>query len=353
MHRLSAYSTFGDLTNEPVLELADRIASIAPLAGSNVFFTSGGSDSIDTAVKIIDRYFGAIGQPERRALVVRQHAYHGMHIAGTSLAGIPGNKSDQSLVLQDVLQVPWDSVEGFVNAVDDYGAERVAPISCEPIIGAGGVFVPPETYLKDLRQACNERGILLVADEVVTGFGRVGDWFASTRFGIKPDLVVCAKGITLGYLPLGAVIVAPHIAAPFWEGEAGMWRHGYTYSGHATVVAAAIANLDIFDEERLNSKALELELAQALNPLVSHELVSEVRSGTGVLAAVQLDPDQISQDPALPSRVISAAREHGVMTRMLATRALQISPSLVIERAGLDELQVRLGNALSDAAAES
>ncbi len=350
MDRLPAYSTFGDLANAPVLELADRLASIAPLPGSKVFLTSGGSDSIDTAAKLVDRYFAAIGQPDRHALVVRHHAYHGMHIAGTSLAGIPANNADQSLMLTDVLQVPWDSVDGFVDTVDEFGSDRVAAIFCEPIIGAGGVFAPPDGYLKDLRQACTERGILLVADEVVTGFGRVGDWFASTRFGLEPDLVVCAKGITSGYLPLGAVIVAPHIAAPFWEGDAGMWRHGYTYSGHATVAAAALANLDIFDEEQLNSRALELEveLAEALDPLLAYGLVSEIRSGTGVLAAVQLDPERIKQSPSLPSRVISAAREHGVMTRTLSTGAIHISPPLIIDRAGLEELQVRLASALVD-----
>jgi len=350
MQKLPAYSTFGDLANAPVLELAERVASIAPLPGSKVFFTSGGSDSIDTATKLVDRYFAAIGQPERNALVVRHHAYHGMHIAGTSLSGIPANKADQSLILKDVLQVPWDSVDGFIDTVDNYGAERVAAIFCEPIIGAGGVFAPPEGYLKDLRQACSERGILLVADEVVTGFGRVGDWFASTRFGLEPDLVVCAKGITSGYLPLGAVIVAPDIAAPFWEGDAGMWRHGYTYSGHATVAAAALANLDILDNEQLNSRALELELelAEALSPLMSHDLVTEVRAGTGVLAAVQLDPERIKQNPSLPSQVVIAARKHGVMTRTLATGAIHISPPLVIDKSGLDELQVRLAKSLVD-----
>ncbi len=352
MRRLPAYSTFGDLANAPVLELADRLASIAPLPGSKVFFTSGGSDSIDTATKLVERYFAVTGQPDRRTLVVRHHAYHGMHIAGTSLAGIPANNAGQSLVLKDVLQVPWDSVDGFIDTVDDYGAERVAAIFCEPIIGAGGVFTPPDGYLKDLRQACSERGILLVADEVVTGFGRVGDWFASTRFSLEPDLVVCAKGITSGYLPLGAVIVAPEIAAPFWEGDAGMWRHGYTYSGHATVAAAALANLDIMEDEQLNSKALKLEtdVAEALDPLAAHELVSEVRSGTGVLAAVQLDPHRIKQNPALPSQVVSAARGHGVMTRSLATGAIHVSPPLVIDRAGLDELRTRLEKALQEAA---
>lgn len=352
MHLLPSYSTFGDLANAPVLELADRLSSIAPQPDSKVFFTSGGSDSIDTATKLVDRYFAVTGQPDRRALVVRHNAYHGMHIAGTSLAGIPANNAGQSHLLNDVLRVPWDSVDGFVDVVDDYGAERVAAVFCEPIIGAGGVFAPPDGYLKGLREACSDRGILLIADEVVTGFGRVGDWFASTRFGLDPDLVVCAKGITSGYLPLGAVIVSPEVAAPFWEGDAGMWRHGYTYSGHATVAAAALANLDIFEEEQLNSRALDLEaeLADSLRPLESHDLISEVRAGTGVLAAVQLKPELIAANPSLPGQVISAARDAGVMTRALATGAIHVSPPLIIDREGLDELQAGLADALSNVA---
>ena len=308
MRRLPAYSTFGSFANAPVLELTDLVASIAPVAGSKVFLTSGGSDSIDSAAKLIDRYFAVTGEPNRRALVVREHAYHGMHIAGTSLAGIPANRAGQSLLLDRVLRVRWDSIDDFVETVDDYGAERVAAVFCEPIIGAGGVFAPPEGYLKELRQACRERGILFVADEVITGFGRVGDWFASRRFGLEPDIIVCAKGITSGYLPLGGVIVAPHVAEPFWSGDAGMWRHGYTYSGHATVAAAALANLEIMGNERLPERALRLEaeVEDALNPLAAHSPVEEVRAGVGVLAAIQLSSEAIAADPSLPAATVAA-----------------------------------------------
>ena len=178
------------------------------------------------------------------------------------------------------------------------------------MIGAGGVFPPPAGYLEAAREACRETGVLFVADEVITGFGRAGDWFASSRFGLEPDIVTCAKGITSGYLPMGGVIAAPRIAEPFYAADAGLWRHGYTYSGHATVAAAALANLDIIEREGLLERALKLEgpLLEALQPLAEHDLVEEVRGGVGMLAAVNLRRDLVAEDPGLPTRVGMACR---------------------------------------------
>jgi len=189
-----------------------------------------------------------------------------------------------------------------------------------------------------------------VADEVVTGFGRVGSWFASERFALDPDLIVCAKGITSGYLPLGAVIAAGRVAEPFFDGTVGMWRHGYTYSGHATVAAAALANLDVIEREGLLARArsLELELAGALRPLETHDLVTEVRVAEGVLAAVQIDPAAIAADATLPARAVAAARSAGVMTRSLATGAIHVSPPLVITTDELGELADGLRKALDE-----
>src|SRR6266540_1807384 len=165
-------------------------------------------------------------------------------------------------LMQGVDSVPWDSAEALGELIARVGPERVAAFFCEPVIGAGGVFHAPPDYLSKVRDICREAGVLFVADEVVTGFGRVGSWFASERFALDPDLIVCAKGITSGYLPLGAVIAAGRVAEPFFDGTVGMWRHGYTYSGHATVAAAALANLDIIEREGLleRSRSLELEL---------------------------------------------------------------------------------------------
>jgi adenosylmethionine-8-amino-7-oxononanoate aminotransferase len=287
------------------------------------------------------RFWQLVGQPDRTLFVTRQGAYHGMHIAGTSLAGIEANAAGYGALVDDVVKVAWDSPDELREAIALAGPGRVAAFFCEPVLGAGGVFAPPEGYLAEVRQICREAGVLFVADEVITGFGRVGDWFASSRWNLEPDLITCAKGITSGYLPMGAVIAAPWIAEPFWQRGAGLWRHGYTYAGHATVAAAGLANLGIMERESRPRHALELEqaLAAALSPLADHLLVEEVRAGTGVLAAVQLDTGAIATDPSLPARAVSACRAHGILTRALVTGALQFSPALVIDGPGLQELR--------------
>jgi putrescine---pyruvate transaminase len=353
MAELASYSTFGDLTNPPTEALAERVAQLAPMPDARVFLTSGGSDSIDTATKIVRRYWSLAGEPERTVLIRRQHAYHGMHAAGTSLAGIPANLEGYGGLLEDVVEVPWDDVDALRAAIHGAGAGRVAAFFCEPVIGAGGVFPPPDGYLEGVRSVCRDAGVLFIADEVITGFGRCGSWFASGRFGLEPDLMTCAKGITSGYLPLGAVIAAPRVWEPFWREGAGMFRHGYTYTGHAAVSAAALANLDIMEREDLvdRAKALERDLADALAPLGDHSLVGEIRAGTGVLGAVQLDDAVLEDDPGAAARVTLAARRHGVLSRALAPGALQVSPPLVLERDELGELVGGMAAALDDVGA--
>jgi adenosylmethionine-8-amino-7-oxononanoate aminotransferase len=340
MRELPAYSTFGDLANRPALELCDRVAALAPVPGSKVFLTSGGSDSIDTATKMARHYWQLRGEPDRTVLIRREGAYHGMHTAGTSLAGIPANAAGHGELIEDVAQVPRDDAEALQATIEELGAGRVAAFFCEPVIGAGGVYPPPDGYLNAVREICRDTGVLFVADEVITGFGRCGDWFASGRFGLEPDIVTCAKGITSGYLPMGAVIAAPWVAEPFWAKGAGMWRHGYTYSGHATVSAAALANLDIMEREDLCGAGLRLEqeLSDAMAPLAEHELVTEVRSGVGVLAAVQLRRDLVSEDPTLGARVGSECRRAGLFVRPLVDGAIAVSPPLIVGDAELKEL---------------
>jgi putrescine aminotransferase len=340
MAELPAYSTFGDISNRPAEELADRIASVAPVAGSKVFLTSGGSDSIDTATKMARRYWQLRGEPRRTVLIRRERAYHGMHTAGTSLAGIPANARGHGELIEDVEEVPWDDAQALAALIERTGPDRVAAFFCEPVIGAGGVFPPPEGYLAAVRRICRETGVLFVADEVITGFGRCGDWFASSRFGLEPDIVTCAKGITSGYLPMGAVLASPEVAEPFWADGAGVWRHGYTYSGHAAVAAAALANLDIIEHEDLCARALELEdsLFDALKPTAGHDLVQEVRGGVGVLAAVQLAADAVEADPGLASTLGAACRAAGVLVRPLVGGAVAVSPPLILGDVELGEL---------------
>jgi putrescine---pyruvate transaminase len=350
MSKLAAYSTFGDFANRPVLDLAERVAAHAPVDDPKVFLTSGGSDSIDTALKLARRYWQAMGQPDRVLAVSRTGGYHGMHIAGTALAGIEANRAGYGgeLLGGGAEAVAWDSADALEELISRVGAEHVAAFFCEPVIGAGGVFHAPPGYLAKVRDICRQTGVLFIADEVVTGFGRVGSWFASERFDLDPDLIVAAKGITSGYLPLGALIASGRIAEPFFDGTVGMWRHGYTYSGHAAVAAAALANLDILEGDGLIERArtLEVELADALKPLASHELISEIRVAEGVFAAVQIDPARIAEDATLPMKVVAAARPEGIATRALATGAIHVSPALVITRSELDELADGLRRAL-------
>jgi adenosylmethionine-8-amino-7-oxononanoate aminotransferase len=352
LRRLPAYSHYGDLSSRPTSDLAERIAALAPMEDAVVFFASGGGEAIETAVKLVRRYWSLLGKDERTIVVSRERAYHGLAGYGTSIVGADAFTVGVGPLAGGTLRVPWDDADALAAAIDEAGPERVAAFFCEPIVGAGGVLPPPPGYLEAARRVCRERDVLFVVDEVICGFGRVGDWFASSRFGLDPDLVTFAKGVTSGYLPLGGVIVGSRVREPFWAANAGVWRHGYTYSGHATATAAAHANLDLMERESLPERALALErrLADALSPLSSHALVSAVRAGLGVLAAVQLSPDAVADDPALPDRAALAARRHGVLTRVLTGGALQVSPALIIDDAGLGELVAGLRGALDEAA---
>jgi len=348
MRRLPAYSHYGDVSSRPTTDLAERIAAFAPMEDVAVFFTSGGGEAVETAVKLVRRYWGLLGQDEKTTVISRERAYHGLAGYGTSLVGIDAFTVGVGPLAGGTLHVPWNDADALAAAIDDAGAERVAAFFCEPIVGAGGVLLPPPGYLEAARAVCRERDVLFVADEVICGFGRVGEWFASGRFGLDPDLVTFAKGVTSGYLPLGGVIVGGHVREPFWSPGAGVWRHGYTYSGHATATAAAHANLDVMEREALPERArgLEATLADALEPLASHRLVADVRAGLGVLAAVQLEADALAEDATLTDRVVAAAREHGILTRALTGGGLQISPALTIGDDDLAELVEGLGAAL-------
>lgn len=351
MSTLAAYSTFGDLANRPAIDLAARLADLAPMADARVFFTSGGSDSVDTAVKLVRRYWAEVGQPERQAIVTRQHAYHGMHLAGTSLAGIPANQASHGSLDPAVVQVAWDDAA----ALEQVLAQRsdVAAFFCEPVIGAGGVYAPPEGYLESVRDICRRYDVLFVADEVITGYGRTGHMFASGRWDLDPDLVLTAKGLTSGYVPMGAVIVGGRVAEPFWVAASApvLWRHGYTYSGHAAAAAAAMANLDIVEAEHLVEAVDRLQhvLASRLAPLAAYDVVSEVRTGVGLLTAVDFTPEALSA--GTPAKVLGGLRERGVLTRMMASGAIQVSPPFVVDDADLDLLAAALRESLDAAGA--
>jgi putrescine---pyruvate transaminase len=346
---LAAYDTFDRLANRPALDLAERVAAISPMPDGRVFFTSGGSESVDTAAKLARRYWHALERPGKRLIVHRQHAYHGMNAYGTSLAGIPSNREGFGTLIPDVEVVPHDDPQ----ALDDLLAERaddVAAFIGEPVIGAGGILHPPPGYWEAVQRICAAHDVLLIADEVVTGFGRLGTWFGCQRLDIQPDLITSAKLITSGYLPLGAVIASARVAEPFWATPGGpIFRHGFTYSGHPTACAAGLANLDLIEREDMLGQVRLLEgvLADALAPLVDHPMVTEVRAGLGLLAAVEIDPELRAADPGITERVVAACRERGMLTRGLAGRALQLSPPFVITEPQISRIADTIAEALS------
>jgi putrescine aminotransferase len=330
MRELATYQTFADVANPPALELTRRLAALAPVPGAKVFLVSGGGEAIDTAAKIAREYFARTGQPERTVLISRRHAYHGTHGFGTALGGMPANRLAAPFV-PDVVQAEWDDPAALEAEIERVGPERVAAFFAEPVIGAGGVLPPPPGYVERVREICSRHGVLFVADSVICGFGRLGDWFGLDRFGVEPDLITFAKGVTSGYVPLGGVVAHERVAAPFFADGAPAFRHGPTYAGHPTACAAALANIDVMEREGLLKRAdvLEGSLHAAVRSLADHPLVAEARGGTGALAAIELDPQRLAADPALPAAVARAARDRGVLVRPMIS-AIAVSPPLTM-----------------------
>jgi adenosylmethionine-8-amino-7-oxononanoate aminotransferase len=313
--------------------------------------TSGGGDSIDAAAKIARRHWVLQGKPERVHLLSRTNGYHGTHGFGTSIGGIEANTSNWGPLIPHTSAVAHDSLEALEAEIQRVGPEHVAAFFCEPVIGAGGVYPPPEGYIQGAADLCDEHGILFVCDSVICGFGRLGTWWGIERWeDVQPAMITFAKGVTSGYLPLGGVAVSGAVAAPFFDGSAPMLRHGATYAGHPACCAASLAVLDIYERENLIARGRELEgpLLDALTPLTDHPAVGEVRGGVGFLAAVAVSEDALAADPAAVGKIAAGAREAGVVVRPLL-KGVAMSPPLISEpehiellvqgiRAGLDRV---------------
>lgn len=336
--KLPAFHAFIDYGTRAPMELAERIAGVSPHPDSKVFFGSGGSDAVDTAAKLTRRYFNAIGQPERTVFITREWAYHGMHTYGTALGGMEPNRIGYGGdLVSEVVLVPHDDAEAVEKAIDHAGEERIAGIFVEAVIGAGGIRPVDAGYLTAVRQMIRKAGGLYISDEVITGFGRVGDWFAANLYHLEPDLMTFAKGVTSGYAPLGGVVAAPQIAEPFFTTPGLMFRHGYTYSGHSTACVAGLVVMDILEREGLLERAtqLESEIYEVLRPLEDLEVVDNIRRGVGALAAIQLE---VGDDETLPYRAAEACRRAGVLTRAVGGGGLQVSPPLTMTREQVTEM---------------
>ena len=347
MRKLETYHTFGTFVNDQAVALADRVAALSPIDDAKVFFVSGGSDAIDTAAKLARRFWQLQGQTNKRIIISREWAYHGLHGFGTSIGGIPYNREgygSESLI-PETARVPANDADALEAEIVRLGPDRVAAVFAEPIIGTGGVILPAPGYLQRVEQICDQYDVLFVADEVITGFGRTGAMFATGLFDLHPDMIVMAKGITSGYAPLGGVLIGPRVWEPFFAEGAPIFRHGVTYSGHATACAVAQANLDVLEEEQLVARVATLApvLEQTMTPLTKHPLVTEVRTGIGLLAGVQLAPDV---DGAAIAR---ACLEQQVVVRIITNNTIQISPPFVIEEGELWRITGAIAAALDHA----
>ena len=339
--RLATYHTFDPFTNEPADRLAERIAAIAPMPDARVFFGNSGSEAVDTAMKLARLLHRLEGRPERQVIISREHGYHGTNYGGTSAQGLPLNREGWGPLVGEVINVPADNLEAVARVFSERAGE-VAAVLTEPVQGAGGVFPPPEGYLEGLRRLCDRHGALLIMDEVITGFGRLGRWFGSEYYGVEPDLVTFAKAVTSGYVPLSGVIVGRRVRAALESDPEFMLRHGYTYSGHPLACAAGLANLDVHEAEGLVERAVHVgrRLSDGLQSLYADGMVSDVR-GVGAVWAVGLPEGR--EAPEVRGRMI----DRGVIVRPLGD-SLAICPPLVIGDQQIDTIVDVLAEVLAD-----
>lgn len=311
MRELPFYNTFFQTTHVPVLMLAQKLAELAPGDLNHVFFANGGSDANDTNIRLVRTYWAEKGQPNRDVIISRWNAYHGSTIGGASLGGMKGMHGQGSLPIPGVafIDQPHWWAEGGDKSPEEFGLERaqqleakikeigpdkVAAFIAEPIQGAGGVIVPPETYWPEIQRICKEYDILLIADEVICGFGRTGNWFGSQTVGIEPDVMTVAKGLSSGYIPIGASIISDKIAHVLRGTE---FSHGYTYSGHPVACAVALENLRILEEENIVDQVKDVTapyLRKKWESLADHPLVADVNI-IGMMGSIALTPDKATR----------------------------------------------------------
>jgi putrescine aminotransferase len=334
LRELEFYPSFWDLSNEPAIRLAARLSRLAPAGLRTVFYTNGGSEGVETAIKLVRLARHAAGEPERTIVLSRQSAYHGVGSASLAATGIPPLKEGFDplpagfvhLGLPHALRLGAGAADILLaeleKTIEDIGAERITAFIGEPVIGVGGMIPPPADYWPRVQEVLRRNGILLVADEVVTAYGRTGRWFGSERYGIEPDIMVTAKALTSGYIPMGAVLIGPRVLELL---EGTPFRHGFTYNGHPAGAAVALANLDLIEREKLVQRAEETGgyLLERLQPLQQLRCVAEVR-GVGLMLGIELAVGDASV-------VQAGCRRRGVIVRATGQKIV-LSPPLVIEK---------------------
>ncbi len=360
MLELPYYNNFFQCTHPPAIELSALLSELSPGNFRQVFFTGSGSEANDTQIRLIRRYWDLMGQPDKMTIIARNNAYHGSTIAGASLSGMSAMHEQMCLPVPGIVHIEQPhqfelganlSAEEFglrqarllEEKILELGADKVAAFIGEPVQGAGGVIIPPDSYWPEIQRICNEYDILLVADEVITAFGRLGEWFGSTHFGIKPDLISFAKGVTSGYLPLGGALVSDRVSEVIVS-KGGEFAHGFTYSGHPAACAVALTSIRITQKEHIIEQVKEQTIpyfTERWATLGEHPIVGEARS-VGLMAALEIVKDKSSRerfhkDLGAGTRCRDFCVNNGLVMRAVGDTMI-VSPPLVVEKQHINEL---------------
>jgi 4-aminobutyrate--pyruvate transaminase len=375
LRRLPYYHIFNHKTHDAAAELAERLIALMPVQMSKVFFNNSGSEANDTAVKMVWYYNNARGRHRKKKIIARMKGYHGVTVAAASLTGLPNNHRDFDLPIENIRHAdcphhyrfakPGESEEAFATRLAESleaqilreDPETVAAFIAEPLMGAGGVIVPPKTYFENIQKVLKKYDVLLIADEVICGFGRTGHMWGSETFGLKPDIITMAKALSSAYLPISATVISEEIYQAFvaQSEKLGQFAHGFTYSGHPVCCAVALETLKIYQERDIVGHVREVapRLQGGMRRFADHPLVGEVR-GVGLIAAAELVRDKASKasfDPKQGVGPLFAARaqEHGLIVRALGD-TVALCPPLIITGDEIDEMLGRFGRALNDTA---
>lgn len=373
MRKLPFYHGFTSRSHEPLIELSEMLVQRAPVPMSKAFFANSGSEANDSAIKMIWYYNNAIGRPQKKKIISRMKAYHGVTLASASLTGLPANHKLFDLPIAGILHTSCPHHYRFAHEGEseaDFstrlanelealilaeGPDTVAGMFAEPIMGAGGVLLPPQDYFPKIQAVLKKYDVLLVADEVICGFGRTGNYWGSQTLGVQPDILTCAKALSASFLPISGVLVNEKVFQGISEGSAtvGTWGHGFTYSGHPVPAAVAIETLKIYDEIDIlgHVRRVGPYLQKALREnFADHPLVGEVR-GTGMIGAIELSADKAKKTPFGPAkkaaaRLVKLGEENGLILRMLPGDAIAFSPPLIMDEGEVDDMVARFGKAL-------
>ncbi|MEX2449999.1 MAG: aspartate aminotransferase family protein [Rhodospirillales bacterium] len=375
MRTLPFYHSFNSKASDVIGALAQEIIDLAPVPMSKVFFANSGSEAIDTAIKIVRYYNNALGRPKKKKLIARMKAYHGVTVASASLTGLPNNHRDFDLPMDGVLHTDCPHhyryanegeseaefstrlAESLERLINQEGPDTIAAFFAEPVMGAGGVIVPPETYFEKIQPILDKHDILLIADEVICGFGRTGNWWGSQTYDMKPDMITMAKALTSGYVPMSALMVSEKIydAMKTESEKIGLFAHGFTYGSHPLAAAVGLEALSIYKERNIIEHIRDVApvLQNGLRRFADHPLVGEAR-GVGLVGAVEIVENKETKAPFAPARgvmpyLIQRAQAHGLIVRMIAD-CVAFSPPLVINTAEIEEILAAFGKALDDTA---